>query len=135
MVKGFREFILRGSVVDLAIAVVIGTAFKAVVDALVKDILLPIVGALGVKGNFGAQSFSLNGSQIFWGDFLNVVVAFLLVAAAVYFVVVVPMNRIAERRAKPVPEASVRPCPYCLTGIPKAATKCSACTADVPSLA
>ncbi|HUC14617.1 MAG TPA: large conductance mechanosensitive channel protein MscL [Acidimicrobiales bacterium] len=100
MLKGFREFIMRGNVVDLAIAVVIGTAFTALVKAFVADILTPIVAAIFGKPNFGDLTFSINNSQFLYGDLINVAITFVSVAAAIYFFVVVPLNKIAERRAK-----------------------------------
>ncbi|HTW10122.1 MAG TPA: large conductance mechanosensitive channel protein MscL [Acidimicrobiales bacterium] len=105
MIKGFRDFILRGNVVDLAIAVVIGTAFTAVVKAFVADILTPIIAAIVGKPNFGELTFTINHSQFFYGDLINAAITFLSVAAAVYFFVVVPINKINERRmrGKPVP--------------------------------
>jgi large conductance mechanosensitive channel len=135
MVKGFRDFILRGNVVDLAIAVVIGVAFKSVVDSLVKDFFTPLIGVLGVNGAFADQSFTVNKSVFLWGDFINSVISFLVVAAAVYFAVVAPMNHMAARRVKPEAELDTRECPYCITEIPKKATRCSACTAEVPAAA
>jgi large conductance mechanosensitive channel len=100
MLKGFREFIMRGNVVDLAIAVVIGTAFTALVKAFVADILTPIVAAIFGKPNFGDLTLTINHSQFLYGDLINELITFVSVAAAVYFFVVVPMNKIAERRAK-----------------------------------
>ena len=100
MLKGFKEFIMRGNVVDLAIAVVIGTAFTALVKAFVADILTPIVAAIFGKPNFGDLTFSINSSQFLYGDLINEAITFVSVAAAVYFFVVVPLNKIAERRAK-----------------------------------
>lgn len=100
MIKGFREFIVRGNVVDLAIAVVIGTAFGAVVKAFVADILTPIIGAVVGQPNFAALTFTINHSKFLYGDLINSAVTFLGVAAAVYFFVVVPMNKLAERRAR-----------------------------------
>ena len=100
MVKGFREFIMRGNVVDLAIAVVIGTAFSALVKAFVADILTPIIAAIFGKPNFADLTFTINNSQFLYGDLINEAITFLSVAAAIYFFVVVPLNRIAERRAK-----------------------------------
>lgn len=133
MIKGFREFILRGNVVDLAIAVVIGAAFGAVVKAFIGDFITPLIGIPGGV-DFSAKSFDVNGSAFHYGDFINVVINFLLVAAAIYFVVVAPMNHIAERRAK-AEEPDTRECPYCVTEIPRKATRCSACTAEVPAAA
>ena len=100
MLKGFKQFIMRGNVVDLAIAVVIGTAFAAVVKAFVADILTPIVAAIVGKPNFGALTFTINHSQFLYGDLINAAITFASVAAAVYFFVVVPLNKLAERRAR-----------------------------------
>jgi len=100
MLKGFREFIMRGNVVDLAIAVVIGTAFTALVKAFVADILTPIIAAIFGKPNFGDLTFSINSSQFLYGDLINVAITFASVPAAIYFFVVVPLNKLAERRAK-----------------------------------
>ncbi len=100
MLKGFKDFIMRGNVVDLAIAIVIGTAFTALVKAFVADILTPIIAAIFGKPNFGDLSFSINNSQFLYGDLINEIITFVSVAAAVYFFVVVPLNKIAERRAK-----------------------------------
>ena len=100
MLKGFKQFIMRGSVVDLAIAVVIGTAFTAVVKAFVADILTQIVAAIVGKPNFGALTFTINHSQFLYGDLINAAITFVSVAAAVYFFVVVPLNKLAERRAR-----------------------------------
>jgi large conductance mechanosensitive channel len=100
MLKGFKEFIMRGNVVDLAIAVVIGTAFAALVKAFVADILTPIIAAIFGKPNFGDLTFSINNSRFLYGDLINVAITFVTVAAVIYFFVVVPLNKIAERRAK-----------------------------------
>jgi large conductance mechanosensitive channel len=100
MLKGFKEFIMRGNVVDFAIAVVIGTAFTALVKAFVADILTPIVAAIFGKPNFGDLTFSINNSRFLYGDLINEAITFVSVAAAIYFFVVVPLNKIAERRAK-----------------------------------
>jgi large conductance mechanosensitive channel len=127
MLSGFRAFLFRGNVVDLAVAVVIGGAFSAVVTAFVKDLITPIVAALVGKPDFSGFVFTINGSRFLIGDFLNALVAFVLVAAAIYFFVVVPMQRVMELRTQdPVPE--VKPCPYCLEIVPAAATRCKACT-------
>ena len=100
MLKGFKEFIMRGNVVDLAVAVVIGAAFGAVVAALVKDIINPIIAAIFGKPDFSSLHFTINKSVFRYGDFINAVVSFLLIAAAIYFFVVVPLNTLAERRAR-----------------------------------
>ena len=131
MLKGFREFILRGSVVDLAIAVVIGTAFTAVVTALVKDLLTPLIAAIAGKPDFSGLTFTINNSRFLYGDVINAIIAFLSVAAVIYFVLIVPMNKIAERRAKPAEDVPTRECPECLSTIPKAAHRCMYCTSQV----
>jgi large conductance mechanosensitive channel len=130
MLKGFREFILRGNIVDLAVAVVIGVAFKAVVDALTADFITPIIAAVGGKQDFSALTFTVNNSTFKYGEFINAVLSFLIVAAAVYFLVVVPINKIQSLRATPE-EAATRDCPECLSTIPKAARRCSFCTSEV----
>jgi large conductance mechanosensitive channel len=132
MLSGFRAFLFRGNVVDLAVAVVIGGAFGAVVTAFVKDLITPIIAAIVGKPDFSALVFTINGSRFLIGDFLNAVVSFVLVAAAIYFFVVVPMQRLMELQPKePVPE--VKPCPYCLEIVPAAATRCKACTSQLGS--
>jgi large conductance mechanosensitive channel len=130
MLKGFREFLLRGNVVDLAVAVVIGGAFGAVVTALVKDLITPLIAAIVGKPDFSAISFTINGSQFPIGDFINAVVSFLLIGTAVYFFVVVPMNAFMARmrRGEAPPDPTTKKCPECLTDVPIAARRCAACT-------
>ncbi|HEY2296887.1 MAG TPA: large conductance mechanosensitive channel protein MscL [Jatrophihabitans sp.] len=99
MLKGFKEFIMRGNVVDLAVAVVIGAAFKTVVDSLVADIITPIIAALGGQPDFSSLTFTINKSKFLYGSFINAVISFLIIAAAIYFFVVLPLNKLAERRA------------------------------------
>jgi len=132
MLKGFRDFILKGNVVDLAVAVVVGGAFGAIVTALVKDLITPLIAAIGGNPDFSGIYFTLNNSKFMIGDFLNSLVSFLLIAAAIYFLVVVPMQKIAERR-KPaeVIEPTEIACPECLSMIPKEAKRCKFCTAVV----
>jgi large conductance mechanosensitive channel len=107
VLKGFKDFIMRGNVVDLAVAVVIGAAFSAVVNALVKDIITPIIGAIGGKPDFGKLTFTIHKSQFLYGDFLNFLISFLIVAAAIYFLVVLPLNKLAEIRARRLSEGTV----------------------------
>ena len=126
MLKGFREFILRGNVVDLAVAVVIGAAFGAVVKAFVDNILTPIIAAVFGKPDFSNLVFTVNGSAFRYGLFINALISFLLIAAAVYFVVVLPMNKLAERRARGA-DPTVKECPECLSEIPHKARKCAFC--------
>jgi large conductance mechanosensitive channel len=131
--EGFKKFILRGNVVDLAVAVVIGAAFGTVVQALVKDIITPIIGAFGGLPDFSAWIFTINGSKFLIGDFINALIAFVVIAAVVYYFVVVPVGRLMERQkveAAPAPETT-RDCPRCLSKIPKAATRCAFCTSEV----
>ncbi len=100
MLKGFKQFIMRGNVVDLAIAVVVGTAFTALVKAFVTDILTPIIAAIAGQPNFATLKFTINNSTFLYGDLINALITFLSVAAAVYFFVVLPLNKLAERRAR-----------------------------------
>jgi large conductance mechanosensitive channel len=128
----FKNFISRGNVVDLAIAVVLGTAFAAVIKALVADLLTPIIALIFGQPNFGALSFTLNGSHFLYGDFINALITFVAVAAAIFFFVVKPLNALAARRAagQPDPESDTRACTECLSEIPKAARRCAFCTAE-----
>ena len=135
MFEGFRKFILRGNVVDLAIAVVIGGAFGAVVSALVKDIVTPIVAMIFGKPEFGALAFTINNSRFAYGDLINSNITFLSVAAAIYFLVVKPMEMVQARRAKPAEGPTTRPCPECYSDIPMKATRCAFCTTVVTPVA
>jgi large conductance mechanosensitive channel len=137
MIKGFRDFIMRGNVVDLAVAVVIGAAFGAVVTAFVKDIITPLIAAIFGQPDFSGLTFTINGSKFLYGEFINAVVSFLLIALAVYFVVVVPMNKLAERRARGQAPAdpTTRQCPECLSEVPVAAKRCAFCTSALASSA
>jgi large conductance mechanosensitive channel len=134
MFKGFKEFILRGNVIDLAVAVVIGAAFGAVVTALTKDLLTPLIAALVGQPDFSTIKFTVNGSEFLIGDFVNALIAFLLVAAAIYFFVVAPMNAIIarRRRGEPSPDPTTKKCPECLSEVPVAARRCAFCTQPVP---
>jgi large conductance mechanosensitive channel len=132
MLKEFRDFILRGNVVDLAIAVVIGAAFGAVVTALVSSFITPLVAAIGGKPDFSALAFTINGSRFTYGVFLNALVAFLILAAVVFFLVVRPLNALMDHMRTEPPIAEVtRACPECLSQIPNAARRCAFCTAEV----
>jgi large conductance mechanosensitive channel len=129
MIKGFKEFLLRGNVVDLAVAVVIGGAFGAVVAALVKDLLTPLIAAIVGQPDFSAIVFTVNGSRFLIGDFINAVLSFVLVAAAIYFFVVAPMNMMMERRRRgeaPV-DPTTKKCQECLSEVPVAARRCAFC--------
>ena len=129
--KGFRDFITRGNLIDLAVAVVIGTAFTAVVTAIVADLITPLIAAIGGQPNFSKLTFTLHHSTFLYGAFLNALITFLIIAAVVYFLIVAPMARIMSRFAKTV-EVTTRECPECLSTIPIAATRCSSCTVQVP---
>jgi large conductance mechanosensitive channel len=132
MLKGFRDFILRGNVVDLAVAVVIGAAFGALVAAFVDDLITPIVAAIIGKPDFGDLHFTINGSVFKYGDFLNALITFLSIAAAVYFFVVQPVNALTARLkpGKPV-DTPIRTCPECQSDIPETARRCAFCTSEV----
>jgi large conductance mechanosensitive channel len=133
MLKGFKQFLMRGNVVDLAVAVVIGAAFGGVVDALVKDLLTPIIAAIVGKPDFSAIQFTVNGSQFLIGAFINAVLSFVFVAAAIYFFVVTPMNMINERRKRGEAPAdpTTKTCPECLSEVPIAARRCAHCTQPI----
>lgn len=129
MFKGFKQFIVRGNVVDLAVGVVIGAAFGSVVTALVSDLLTPLISAIAKVPDFSGFSFTLRGSTFMLGHFINAFISFLLVAAAVYFFVVTPMNALTQRMRKEQPvDPTTKKCPECLSEIPKDAKRCSFCT-------
>lgn len=133
MLKGFREFVLRGNVVDMAVGVVIGAAFGAIVTALVKDLLTPLIAALVGKPDFSGYVFEVNGSKFLYGDFINAVVSFLLIAAAIYYFVVLPVNALMARihQNEPAAAPDKKQCPDCRSDIPIAARKCAYCTSVV----
>ena len=133
MFKGFREFVLRGNVVDMAVGVVIGAAFGAIVTALVKDLLTPLIAALVGKPDFSGYVFEVNGSKFLYGDFINAVVSFLLIAAAIYYLVVLPVNALMARihQNEPAAAPDKKQCPECRSDIPIAARKCAYCTSVV----
>jgi large conductance mechanosensitive channel len=130
MLSGFRSFLARGNVVDLAVAVVIGAAFGAVVKSLVADLITPLIGALFGKPDFGALAFTINNSRFAYGDFINALIAFVLVAAAVYFFVIVPLTRLGILHA-PAPAPDTKSCPFCIETIPALATRCKFCCSEV----
>ncbi len=130
MIKGFKQFILRGSVVDLAVGVVIGAAFKTIVEALVKDLLTPLIGAIVQTPDFSGFFFTVRGSKFMIGDFINALCSFLIIAIAVYFFVVVPINSLITRskRNQKTEDPTTKKCPECLSEIPLEATRCAQCT-------
>ena len=134
--RGFRDFILQGNVVELAVAVVVAVAFGAVVTALVEDLLTPLIAAIGGQPDFSSLDFTINESRFLYGDFINAVIAFLLIAAVVYFLVVLPYTKLRERRRSDEPVGPIqRACPRCLSNIPVEATRCAFCTSDVGAAA
>jgi large conductance mechanosensitive channel len=131
-VDGFKQFILRGNVVDLAVGVVIGAAFGTVVHALVKDLITPLLGAFGGVPDCSALTFTGNNSRFLIGDFINALLSFLMIAGVVYWFVVTPVNKLMERMKGETPTGpATRECPHCLSKIPQAASRCAFCTADV----
>jgi large conductance mechanosensitive channel len=132
MLKEFREFILRGNLVDLAVAVVIGTAFGAVVTALVADLITPLIAAVGGKQDFSSLSFTINGSKFRYGHFINSLLTFLIIAAVVFFLVIKPVNALLARlKSEPPIDEQTRKCPECLSEIPVVARRCAFCTSEV----
>jgi large conductance mechanosensitive channel len=134
--RGFRDFILRGNVVDLAIAVVIGAAFGAIVEAFVKDLITPLIAAIGGQPDFSTIYFTINNSKFMIGDFINALIAFLIIAAVIYFFVVLPVNRLMARfKPEVAPTAdTTRECPYCTSKVSKAATRCAYCTSELEAI-
>ena len=136
MLKEFRDFVLRGNVVELAVAVVIGAAFGALVTAFVADFVTPLIAAIGGQPDFSGLTFTINGSMFRYGHFLNAVISFLIIAAVVFFFVVRPLNTLMSRlKPEPSLEHTTRACPECLSDIPEPARRCAFCTAEVPPAA
>ena len=130
MAGGFRQFLLRGNVVDMAVGVVVGAAFATVVSAFTKDLLTPFIAAIFKKPDFSGFSFTINNTKFLYGDFINALIAFLIVAAVVYYFVVVPMNALVARSHKEPPaDPTTRKCPECLSEIQIGAKRCAHCTA------
>ena len=134
LVTEFKQFLLRGNVVDLAVGVVIGLAFGAVITALVADLLTPVIAAIFGRSDFSALTFTINGSVFRYGDFINALITFFSVAAAIFFFVVRPVNVLMARyRTVPPPDPSIKKCPECLSDIPSEARRCAFCTSEVPA--
>ena len=135
MVKEFREFILRGNLVDLAVAVVLGTAFGAVIAAFVADVITPLIAAIGGQPDFSDLKFKINGSVFLYGHFINALLTFVIIDAVVFFFVIKPVNALMSRRkVDTAADAPTRACPECLSDIPVAATRCAFCTSEVPEV-
>ncbi|TMC83675.1 MAG: large conductance mechanosensitive channel protein MscL [Chloroflexi bacterium] len=131
--KGFKAFLLRGNVVDLAIAVVIGVAFGVVITAFVKDLITPLIAALGGQPDFASLYFTINKSKFLYGDFIDALLAFLIIAAVIYFFVVVPYTAmLARSRKEPPADPTTKKCTECLSEIPKDARRCAFCTSPQP---
>jgi large conductance mechanosensitive channel len=138
MLSDFKKFVLRGNVVDLAVAIVVGTAFTAMVAAFVKDFITPLIAAIFGKNDFSNLFFTFHNSKFFYGSFINTVISFLIIATVVFFAVVLPLNALMKRLnmlPKEEPEPETRECPECLSEIPLAAHKCAYCTSEVASAA
>jgi large conductance mechanosensitive channel len=138
VLSDFKKFVLRGNVVDLAVAVVVGVAFTAMVTAFVADLITPLIAAIFGKPNFNNLYFTWNHSQFNYGSFINAVLSFLIVATVVFFAVVVPLTALMRRMnllPKEEPERETRECPECLSDIPVGARRCAFCTSEVSAAA
>ena len=132
MLKDFKQFILRGNMLDLAVAVVIGVAFTAVITALVRDLITPLISAIGGNPDFSSLTFAIHHSTFRYGDFLNYLISFVIVAAAVFFLVVMPVNALVERAHRDPPaDPTTKRCPECLSEIPLEARRCAFCTSQL----
>ena len=130
--KDFKEFLLRGNLVDIAVGIVIGVAFAALVTAFVADLITPLLAAIGGKPDFANLSFTINGSHFLYGSFINALISFLIIAAVIFFLVVKPVNALmARRRTEPPIDVPTRACPQCLSEIPEAARRCAFCTTEL----
>jgi large conductance mechanosensitive channel len=132
--NGFKQFLLRGNVVDMAVGIVVGAAFGTVVTSFVKDLLTPLIASAGHAPDFSRIFFQFRGSRFLIGDFVNAVVSFIIIAAAVYFAVVLPINTLVARmRREPPPDPTTKKCPECISEIPIQAKKCAFCTSTQPA--
>lgn len=130
--NGFKQFILRGNVVDLAVGVVFGAAFSGLINAIVKDLITPLIAAIFTQPDFSQIQFTLNGSKFAIGDFLNVFISFIILATVVYFFIVLPMNTlIARSRKEPSADPTTKKCPQCKMEVPIDATRCAFCTQQI----
>jgi len=132
LVRDFKQFVLRGNVIDLAVAVVLGVAFAAVVTSLVEDLLTPLIAAIFGQPDFSQLTFTINNSTFFYGEFINALISFVLIAAALFLFVVKPVNALVSRaRRQPTPDPTTQKCPECLSEIPIDARRCAFCTSPV----
>jgi large conductance mechanosensitive channel len=131
MMREFKEFLLRGNLLELAVAVVIGAAFTGVVNALVKDLITPLIAAVGGKQDFSSLTFTVNHSLFNYGSFLTAVISFVIIAAVIFFLVIKPVNHMMDRMGRKPSEDPVRACPDCLSKVPMAATRCAYCTSPL----
>lgn len=132
--KDFKEFLLRGNLVEMAVGIVIGLAFAALVTAFVSNLITPLLAAIGGESDFANLSFTINESRFRYGAFINALISFLLIAAVIFFLVVKPVNALMARRRTEVPvDEQTRACPECLSEIPVPARRCAFCTAEVAS--
>jgi large conductance mechanosensitive channel len=132
--SGFRKFLFRGNLIDLAVAVVVGIAFNAVVQALIADLITPLIAAIGGKPNFSSLSFTVHKSHFLYGSFFNALISFVIIAAVVYYLIVSPAAKITDLTTRQK-EATERDCPECLSSIPVKAKRCRYCTSEVPPVA
>lgn len=133
MLKEFKEFVLRGNVIDLAVAVVIGAAFGAIVTSLVKDLVTPLIAAIGGQPDFSSLTFTVNRSKFMYGDFINAVISFLIIAAVIFLLVIKPVNSLIARarRKKGTPDPTTKKCPSCYSDVNIKATRCAFCTSTL----
>ena len=133
MFKGFRQFILKGNVVDLAVGIVIGASFSALVNAMVRDFITPLISIIGGKPNFSTWEFTIRGSHFMYGDFFNSVLSFLINAAVIYYFIVVPVARFvsASNASKDTPDPTTKKCPYCFSEVAIEASRCAFCTSEL----
>jgi large conductance mechanosensitive channel len=133
--KDFKEFLLRGNLVDMAVGIVIGIAFAAVITAFVGDLITPLIAAIGGNPDFSALSFTINKSHFLYGAFINALITFVVIAAVIFFLVVKPVNALLARRKTAPADATTRECPHCLSQIPVGARRCAFCTQEVGATA